>query len=216
MIEFEHTDTIKEWLGAGAINFIGKPHAGKDTHADRFVERFDGIKFGGGDILRTMQLNPKVKKMMDNGELIPSEVFLETILPLIETEAKEGRPLLLSAVGRLDGEQERVMEILAMTGHPLRAVVYLDADDETVWERFRIHEAAKLAGLPSAVRGPRADDDETKLETRLHEFQIKTIPVIEDYSEREMLIEVDATQPIDDVELTILANLAIRSHFEVS
>ena len=211
MIEFGQTNEIKEWLGTGSVNFFSLPFGGKDSQADRFVERFGGKKFGGGAVLRMLELDPVVKEMMDQGELIPSEDFVRTVLPLLEDPELDGEPIALTAVGRFIGEETGVMEVLERTGHPLRAVVHLETDEPTTRERFRAHEAAKLAGLPEADRGHRIDDDERALDKRIHEYYTKTVPVIDVYRDMGVVIDVDATQPKDAVERDVLQKLAAHA-----
>ena len=53
----------------------------------------------------------------------------------------------------------------------------------------------------------RADDQKDKLITRFSEFSEKTLPVIEYYRSKGMLIEVDGNPPIQDVQAVILDDL---------
>lgn len=204
MIEYEKTPEIKEWLGSGAINFFGLPFAGKDSQARRLAERFDAVTLGGGDILRNSIIPEDIKAIMESGVLIPTQDYINIVLPYLEKPEFTGHPLMLSSVGRWHGEEEGVIGALEESGHELKAVVYLSLDQAVAIQRLDLEENA-------TERGIRADDDKEKLLKRIEEFNTKTLPVIEFYRDHNLLIEVDASLSKDDVEKTILGQLAVRA-----
>lgn len=204
MIDFEQTEKIKQWLGAGSINFFGLPFAGKDSQAGRLDRRFGGVTLSSGDIFRNSVIPPKTKEMIDRGELAPTEDFIAIVLPYLKQEHFAGHPLMLSSVGRWHGEEEGVIGALEESHHPLKAVVYLNLDEKVALERLHLEENA-------TTRGARDDDDEETLLRRIEEFKAKTLPVIDFYRDRGLLIEVDASLPKEDVERIILEELAKRA-----
>lgn len=204
MIDSVQTEKIKQWLGAGSINFFGLPFAGKDSQAGRLDRRFNGVTLSSGDIFRNSVIPPKTKEIMDRGELAPTEDFIAIVLPYLKHEHFAGRPLMLSSVGRWHGEEEGVINALEESHHPLKAVIYLALDEKIAVERLHLEENA-------TTRGARDDDDEETLLRRIEEFKNKTLPVIDFYRERGLLIEVDASLPKDDVERIILEELAQRA-----
>lgn len=204
MIDFEKTPQIKEWLGAGSINFFGLPFAGKDSQANRLAERFNATVLSSGDIFRNSVIPEKTKAMIDRGELAPTQDFIAIVLPYLQKAEFSGRPLMLSSVGRWHGEEEGVIGALDESDHPLKAVVYLSLSEDIAIQRLSLEENA-------AVRGIRADDSEEKLLKRIDEFKQKTLPVIEYYRQHGLLIEIDASLPKDEVEQLILEELALRA-----
>ena len=93
-----------------------------------------------------------------------------------------------------------LIEAAAAANHPLKAVLFLSVSEAVAHERF-------VASREDETRGERADDAEHILATRFTEFRDKTLPVIESYREKGMLIEVDGNPPKDEVHQTILRGL---------
>lgn len=197
-------ETIDEWLGAGSINIFGRPFAGKDTQANLLAKLFRASVLGGGAILRASVIPDEIKETMHRGELVPSDAYVDIVLPYLSSDELAGKPLILSSLGRMDGEQHGVLMATEAAGHPMKAVVYLDVDEETVIQRW--HGLHLLTD-----RGDRTDDNLESLRIRLNEFREKTLPVIEDYRARDLLIEIDGTRSEKDVTVMILHELAQRA-----
>jgi adenylate kinase len=199
-MERSSVDRIKQWLGNGSINIFGRPFAGKDTQGQRLADAFGGSLLGGGDILRNSVIPAHVDEVLRRGELIPSDDYVNIVLPYLSKDEFAGRPLVLSSVGRWLGEEKGVIAATEAAGHPLKAVVYLELDEQTVLERWKglaIHDD----------RGGRYDDTESVLATRLEEYRQKTIPVIEQYESMGLLIRVDGKASPDEVYEAILRAL---------
>ncbi len=196
----EQIQTIAKWLGTGSINIFGRPFAGKDTQGRILADLFGGELVSGGDILRSYHDQETLKKFMSAGELIPSDLFLDIVLPFMSQPIFSEKPLILSSIGRLEGEEHTILEATMGSGHPTLAVILLQLPEERVWQHF---EAAKALN----DRGARADDTSDVLKTRLHEFQTKTVPVIEFYRQKGLLTELDGSQTREQVTSDILASL---------
>lgn len=195
----EKLHRIHEWLGTGSVNFFGLPFAGKDTQAEHLGRVFDVPVISSGHILRTADLAPEVRAQIDSGDLGPTEQFREIVLPYFYRPEFQNKPLLLSSVGRMSGEEQPVIEAAHDSGHTIRAVPYLKMPEG---ESFR-----RLAGQPD--RG-RADDTPTKLRKRLDEFYEKTQPVLETYERAGLLIPINAMQPEDVVFRCVVNELYDR------
>jgi adenylate kinase len=191
---------IKEWLGTGSINIFGSPFSGKDTQGQRLKEYFNGVLIGGGDILRNSQTSEHLKELMEAGQLAPMNEYLESILPYLSRPDFVDKPLILSAIGRWDGEQEGVVQATEESSHPLKAVLFLILNEDEIWQRW--HKSKELDD-----RGKRADDDENSLKTRLEEYQQKTMPVIDYYRNKGLVIEADGDQTPDEVTNEIIDKL---------
>jgi adenylate kinase len=195
---------ISDWLGAGSINIFGLPFAGKDTQAHYLADLLDGVIISGGDILRSYHDQGKIDQLMSSGELIPSDIFMQIVLPYLSREEFQSKPLILSSVGRLQGEESIIFEAANQSGHPIKAVILLNLPEEVVWHHFDkakdIHD-----------RGERLDDNREALKTRLHEFQTKTTPVIDFYRDKGLLIEVDDSLSREQVAEEIITALYSRA-----
>lgn len=192
---------IQTWLGSGSINIFGRPFAGKDTQGRALTDMFDGTLLGGGEILRNSEIPEHVKAALKVGKLVPTDDYIRIVLPYLSRQDFNGKPLILSSVGRWIGEEAGVLQVAEASGHPLKAVVYLDLNEKTVRDRWQaLHKLND--------RGDRHDDTLEVLDTRLKEFQEKTLPVIEKYRELGLLIEIDGEQSVALVTKSILKELA--------
>lgn len=200
---YEKTN-ILNWLGSGSINIFGRPFSGKDTQGRELAELFDGELIGGGDILRSHDDPAKIEQVMAAGGIVPSDFYLNMVLPYLSRPELRDKPLILSAVGRSHGEEPDTMKAAAESGHPIQAVIMLQLSEEEVWRRF---EAAKVI----QDREARADDKREVLANRLKKFQERTLPVIEFYRDKGLLIEVDGTRSREEVTTEILQRLAERA-----
>lgn len=195
---------IATWLGTGSINIFGLPFAGKDTHGTELSRLFNGVLLSGGDILRNSEVPAHLKLTMNSGELIPTDAYVEIVLPYLSKSEFKDHPLILSSVGRWKGEENGVLAAAEESGHPIKAVVYLEVDQEEARRRWQ-------ASQHKGDRAHRQDDAEHLLDIRFDEFKAKTLPVIEAYRQRGLLIEVSGTPPVDEVSRTIIDKLSVRA-----
>lgn len=204
MKDSEKIDSIKTWLDSGSVNLFGRPFSGKDTQGRVLADLFGGVLLGGGEILRGGTMPEHIKQHMRTGKLIPTADYITIVLPYLSQENFQGNPLILSSVGRWRGEEPGVIEAAEASGHPLKAAVYLALNENVVRKRWH-------ALNDTNDRGDRHDDTEEILEIRLQEFREKTLPVIEYYRERGLLIEIDGSQSVDTVTKALLTALASRA-----
>lgn len=192
---------ISEWLGSGSINIFGLPFSGKDTQGSRLAADLGATRLSGGEILRGSEIPPHVKEAIDAGYLAPTKEYVEIITPYLSRDEFAGRPLILSSVGRWKGEEEGVLQACEASGHPIKAVVFLNISEDVLMQRW--HHAQETGD-----RNGRVDDEHHKLEVRLSEYREKTLPVIETYRQMGLLFEVDTNDEKDVVYQRILDGLA--------
>lgn len=191
---------VQEWLGTGSINFFGKPFAGKDSQAAIMGSKIGAPVLGGGDIIRNSVIPPDVREIMDQGGLIPSDNYRAIVLPFLGQTAFKDNPLMLSAVGRMAGEEPGVLAATEAAGHPIKLVPYLSISDDEALRRLE-----KTGG-----RG-RDDDTPESLRKRLEGFRELTMPVLDTYEGMGLLVEVDAMGPKDIVFSTLVHMLHERA-----
>lgn len=187
---------IREWLGTGSINIFGLPFAGKDTHGNILAEQLGAKLMGGGEILRNSSIPEKARLALDAGELIPSSDYIEIVLPYLSNKRWREQPLILSSVGRWEGEELGVIEAAKSSGHPIKAVIYLQIDPLEAFDRWE-----------AGTKRNRDDDKRDILDTRFSEFMKKTLPVINTYQEMGLLIEVDGRPAVAEVTSDIINKL---------
>lgn len=191
---------IKSWLGTGSLNVFGLPMSGKDTVGERLAKDFGAKFLSSGIIIRAFEAEQN-QNMTGSGQLIPTNTFYDIILPYFSREEMKNDSLILSSVGRWAGEEDKIMEAAKNGGHEIKAVVLLDLTETDVKNRF---EAAKELN----DRGGRADDASIEIfETRIREFNEKTIPVLNHYDELKLLIRVPADGSRDEVYSSVVDKL---------
>ena len=191
---------IKAWLGTGSLNVFGLPMSGKDTVGERLAKDLGAKFLSSGIIIRAFEAEQN-QNMTGSGQLIPTNTFYDIILPYFSREEMKNDSLILSSVGRWAGEEDKIMEAAKNGGHEIKAVVLLDLTEADVKNRF---EAAKKLN----DRGERADDANIEIfETRIREFNEKTVPVLNHYDELNLLIKVPADGSRDEVYLSVIDKL---------
>ena len=191
---------IKAWLGTGSLNVFGLPMSGKDTVGERLAKDLGAKFLSSGIIIRAFEAEQN-QNMTGSGQLIPTNTFYDIILPYFSREEMKNDSLILSSVGRWAGEEDKIMEAAKNGGHEIKAVVLLDLTEVDVKNRF---EAAKELN----DRGERADDANIEIfETRIREFNEKTVPVLNHYDELKLLIRVPADGSRDEVYSSVIDKL---------
>ena len=193
-------ESIKKWLGTGSINIFGLPMSGKDTQGIRLAEALNAKFLSSGMIIRAMEQETK-QKYSSHGELIPTNIFYEWVLPYLERPDLFESPLILSSIGRWSGEEDQVMSVAASAGHEIKATIVLNISEKDVEKRFEIAKTLN-------DRGEREDDQNLEVfRTRLQEFREKTLPVLQHYKALDLLVEINGDQSRDAVFNDIVEKL---------
>ena len=197
-------ETIKTWLGTGSINIFGLPMSGKDTQGVRLAKALGAKLLSSGLIIRAKEKETQ-KSYSDEGALIPTNIFYEWVLPYFERKDLFHYPLILSSIGRWAGEENSVLSTAAGAGHDIKAAILLNISEADVENRF-------IAAKTLNDRGEREDDKDLAIfRTRLKEFRVKTMPVIEHYRSLDLLIVVNGDQTRDAVFNEIVEKLYAKA-----
>ncbi len=193
---------IRQWLGTGSINIFGLPFSGKDTVGIRLAETLGARFLSSGLILRAAEKqDTDLLKEMTSGMLADTNKFRSIVLPYLSREDLRDFPLVLSSVGRWEGEEYDVIKAAEDSGHPIKAVILLNVSEAEVQKRREDSHIVK-------DRGQREDDRERHiLDVRIQEFITKTMPVIETYRKREILIPINAHGTKDEVFANVFNGL---------
>ena len=196
--------TISDWLGSGSINIFGRPFSGKDTQSILLADKLSGVMVSGGELLRSHHDLAKIEAVLNSGDIVPSDFYLNLIVPYLSQESLRTKPLILNSVGRSHGEEDSIISATVTSNHPMRAVISLEISEDEVWKRFAAAEAI-------GDRNERADDTRQALITRLAKYNARTVPVLDYYREHGLLISVDGVLSRDSVTAEILINLVKRA-----
>ena len=181
---------------------IGPPGAGKGTQASKIAERYGVPAISTGDIFRAnikgkTDLGKQVQAIIESGELVPDSLTNEIVRDRLHQEDA-------SAGFLLDGYPRNVEQVHALDdmieGDALDAVVLLEADtDEVV---ARLLKRAEVEG--------RADDTEEIIRHRQDVYAEQTAPLVELFTDRDILVRVDGLGEIDEVATRISNGLTAK------
>ena len=183
---------------------IGPPGAGKGTQAAKLAEAFNIPAISTGDIFREnvkneTDLGKQAKAFMDRGEYVPDSLTNALVRDrLTWADAENG--FLLDGYPRTNDQVEELDAILSDAGQSLSSVVLITADTDEVVRRL----------LNRAQEQGRADDTEDVIRRRLEVYAEQTAPLIDVYSKRNLVIEVDGLGAVAEVTERILEALASR------
>ena len=183
---------------------IGPPGAGKGTQAAKLAEAFQIPAISTGDIFREnvrseTELGQQAKAFMDRGEYVPDSLTNALVRDRLDwDDAKNG--FLLDGYPRTADQVVELDSILSDKDESLNAVVLITADTDEVVRRL----------LNRAQEQGRADDTEDVIRRRLEVYAEQTAPLIDVYSKRNLVIEVDGLGAVDEVTKRIVDALAAR------
>ena len=199
----KNIELIKEKLGTGSIDIFGLPLSGKDTVGLRLAEAIGGKMLSSGLILRAAEKEDKdLFSEMSAGKLAATDKFREIVLPYLKRPDLAQFPLILSSVGRWEGEEYDVIEAAKEGGHPIKAVILLNISEAEAKKRWEVSQTLQ-------DRGDRSDDKvAVVLDTRIKEFIEKTMPVIETYRKRDILLPIFADTDKETVYQRVIEALA--------
>lgn len=183
---------------------VGPPGAGKGTQAVKLSRAYDIPAISTGDIFRAnvsgeTELGIQAKAFMDRGEYVPDSLTNDLVRDrLSHDDALEG--FLLDGYPRTIEQVHELDRILAEQHAALDAVVLLAADTDEVVTRL----------LKRATEQGRPDDTEEVIRRRLEVYSEQTAPLIEVYSNRGLVAEVNGLGAVDEVTSRIRGALSAR------
>lgn len=207
---------------------LGPPGVGKGTQAAAIVKRYNIPHISTGDIFRAnikegTELGKKAKEYMDKGLLVPDEIVVSIVKDrLSKDDCKNG--FLLDGFPRTIEQAEALDEELKNMGIKLDKVVNIYADKEILIERatgrrickkcgatyhikFNTPKVENICDIDGGELFQRDDDNEKTVATRIEVYQKQTEPLIEYYTKKGIILNVDGTKPIDEVFETIVKGL---------
>ncbi|USS88584.1 adenylate kinase [Fructilactobacillus hinvesii] len=200
---------------------MGLPGAGKGTQADFIVEKYGIPHISTGDIFRAAikqqtPLGVKAQAYIDQGELVPDDVtcgIVEERLQQPDTQAG----YLLDGFPRTIVQAEQLEKMTTKLAKPLDAVLNIDVDPETLIERLsgrfickncgatyhKLYKKPRVEGTCDVCGGhafyQRSDDKPETVKNRLEVNLKMNTPLVDFYSERNLLHTVNGNQPIAEV-----------------
>ena len=210
------------------IIMLGAPGAGKGTQAKMIAEKYSIPHVSTGDIFRAnikngTDLGKQAKEYMDAGKLVPDELTVKILLDRVaQDDCKNG--YVLDGFPRTSPQAEVLEDALNKLGDKIDYAVNVDVPDENIVRRMSGRRACLKCGatyhiehIPPKQEGIcdtcgselvlRDDDKPETVLNRLQVYHEQTQPLIDFYTERNVLKTVDGTRDMKDVFADIISIL---------
>ena len=210
------------------IIMLGAPGAGKGTQADKICAKYEIPHISTGDIFRAniknnTELGQKAKSYMDKGELVPDELVVALVVDRIKADdCKNG--YVLDGFPRTIPQAEALDAALAAINDKVDFAINVEVPDENIINRMSGRRACVSCGatyhivhIPTKVEGIcdkcgaelilRDDDKPETVKNRLNVYHDQTQPLIDYYTGKGVLHEVDGTKEMEEVFSDIVSIL---------
>jgi adenylate kinase len=182
---------------------LAPPGAGKGTQGERLASTYGLRHIAAGDLLRAearaeSPAGREIAAYQARGDLVPDQIVVDALSPAV-VEAAAGGGYILDGFPRTLPQATAAAELAARLGVMLDAVVYMFAPEDVLTARL----------LDRASQRGRADDVADVIRHRFKVFAKTTEQLVPFYSQRGILIAVDADQPPDSVTADIQARLSL-------
>ncbi len=202
------------------IVMLGAPGAGKGTQAKMIADKYSIPHISTGDIFRAnikdgTELGMEAKKYMDQGQLVPDELTVKILLDRVaQDDCKNG--YVLDGFPRSIPQAEVLDKALTEINDHIDYAINVEVPDENIINRMSGRRACVACGatyhivhIPTKVEGIcdrcganlilRDDDKPETVKKRLDVYHTQTQPLIDFYSAKGVLKQVDGTKDMKDV-----------------
>ena len=203
---------------------LGPPGGGKGTQAEHLHQRLGLVHLASGDLFRDhlnrqTELGIRARSHISRGELVPDDVTIGMVWDrLQQPDVRQGT--LLDGFPRTVAQADALDRMLADLRKALSAVICIEVPDETLVERiagrlvcrecdatFHVSANPFMSCPENRCKGEhlyrRDDDREDIVRRRLATYHQQTVPLIEFYDRRSLLIRVPGSGPVGEVSCAI-------------
>ena len=218
------------------IVLVGAAGSGKGTQSELIKNKMNLLQISAGEVLRKYRRDPNAKytktinEYIDKGQLVPTEITHEILATYMEKNVFcancsyngvifDGFPRQMEQLKFLDS-------FLDKHNNKIDAVVHIDIPMEALVDRLsgryscsncgalyhKTSKPTKVPGVCDKCGGTHFDvraDDQNKdaIRARFKIFADTTMPVLEEYKKRNIVIRVDGNKKPDEISKEILTEL---------
>ena len=202
------------------IIMLGAPGAGKGTQAKMIASKYEIPHISTGDIFRAnikngTELGKKAKTYMDQGLLVPDELVVDLVVDRVAADdCKKG--YVLDGFPRTIPQAEALDAALEKLGESMEYAINVEVPDDNIVKRMSGRRACVACGgtyhiehIPPKQEGIcdacgkelilRDDDKPETVLKRLNIYHEQTQPLIDYYTKKGILKEVDGTKDMSEV-----------------
>lgn len=194
------------------VIFLGPPGSGKGTMAQRVSKEMGMAHVSTGDMLRAeikqgTELGKQAKGYIDQGALVPDGVIIDMVKERMKRDDARGG-VLFDGFPRTVAQAEALDNIMHID-----AVINLVVEQEVIIERVVTRRVCDKCGAVFNVKHYahedcnvceggklicRPDDNEETVRERFRVYTEQTSPLIDYYSGKGILTDVDGAMPIEE------------------
>jgi adenylate kinase len=203
---------------------LGAPGSGKGTQGEFLEKKLGNIKISTGDLLREeiesqTEVGKQVQKLVSEGKFASNETVVDLVRKKISQNLKQG--FMLDGFPRNIDQAEELEVILKGLSAKIDYVINFDVEDKEILRRIfgrfscvnckaNYHKSSKMPkkeGVCDECGGTkfvtRKDDTEEVVRRRLEEYRKQTLPLVQYYEGKGVLINIDANDQIDKIQKKI-------------
>ena len=205
---------------------MGVQGSGKGTQAKLLADKLDLEHINVGEIFRwnvehRTKLGAQVRRIVGAGELVDDDLVERVVRRRLD-EHDWNYGFIVDGFPRNQPQARYFLE-----SYDLDAVILLEVPDQLVRDRVLSRRLCSQCGVDynlifhrPAVAGvcdvcggrlvARADDTPEAVEGRLRDYHEKTRPVLELFRAKEVIMAVDATGPVEQIQAAIREQLGVE------
>lgn len=208
------------------ILFHGPSGCGKDTQVDLLVQKYGFENIGTGDMIRKLFVEGDKNAILateytSQGKFVPNEIIYNEMFPKWLDRFDSTKNWALVSVVREVGQIKFLDGLLESKNRKLDLFIHFKLSPEVAIERMSVRKYCPKCGTtfhpkfkPEEVKDicdkcstnliQRDDDKPEKIVQRLKEYDRTIAPILKEYRERGILVEVDASPSIEVIHQEIL------------
>jgi len=206
------------------IVLLGPPGVGKGTQSKFLANELDLPHISTGDIFRANikqgnELGKLADSFISKGQLVPDDVTIAMLRErFTQSDCKNGA--ILDGFPRTPAQADALEVLLNSFGGRVNLVLFITAPAESLierlagrWscrtqghvfhERFNLPKEKGICDIDGSELYQRDDDKAETVLNRIQIYKKQTSPLIEYYTERGLLIEINGIEPIESVSMQV-------------
>ncbi len=210
---------------------LGPPGAGKGTQASGITKKYNLPHISTGDIFRKnisegTELGKEAKDYMDKGLLVPDKLVVAIVKDrLAESDCRDG--FLLDGFPRTVDQADSLDLELKNLDYALDRVINIEVDSDALIERAVGRRICKSCGATYHIKFnkpkeegicdlcggelfQRSDDTAETVSNRIEVYLEQTEPLIDYYSKKGIISNINGDQDIDKVFSEIVSALEVQ------